>query len=216
MCVLTLQEVVHLGAGKGVGVPSEPEERRLSLDAAAFERTYRDCARPIHRYLVHLVGPGAAAEDLFQETWLRAVERIDQLHDPSRIGPWLYRIARNLALNHLRERRRKTQVWAVSDLIADDAGGLDEIGGDRMGSDCNPRQEAIIEERRRILLELMSELDAETQSMLQLRYFENLKLAEIAEALDAPLGTVCTKIHRALAVIRAKMEKRGHHGVQAL
>jgi RNA polymerase sigma-70 factor (ECF subfamily) len=185
--------------------------------ADAFDRLYARWSAVVYRYAVHLVGPGPPADDLFQETWMKAIEHQSQLRDPHRFRPWIMRIARNLAFNQARGSRRRGQVWILSNLgIGDDASpGSDPV------SQCpdvapDPREVAIDAERRRILQDLLAGLEPKVQEMLQLRYFESLTLAEVAEILGIPLGTVCTKTYRALRTIRDRMQRRGYPGLKAI
>ena len=181
----------------------------------AFDGHYEQWGESVYRYLVHLVRSPTMAEDLFQETWMKAFEHQGELRDPARFRPWILRIARNLAFNHLRQRHNKLQVWAVSDLAgpsdADEAEGLLER---QPNADPDPRERAIGGQRREIVAEAMTELDQTTQEMLQLRYYEECTLPEIAELLRVPLGTVCTKVHRGLKAIRERLKRQGLRGLE--
>jgi RNA polymerase sigma-70 factor (ECF subfamily) len=176
----------------------------------AFEQYYDQWSEPVYRYLMHLVGSAETAADLFQDTWMKALEHRRELKDPERFGAWILRIARNLAFNTLRQQKRKAQVWVWSNLAAADTGALENPAERRPSPDPSPRDEAITAQRRRIIEGAIGELDLETQEMLQLRYFQHLTLAEISSVLTVPLGTVCTKIHRALKTIRERLERLGY------
>jgi len=164
----------------------------------------------VFRYLMHLVGSRVVAEDLFQETWMRVLERRHQLQNEDRFGPWLLRIARNLAFNHLRRRQNKMQVWILSNLGSFEDEPSTDLVEREPSSEPNPQERAIQSERGEILEQALSKLDFPTQEMLHLRYFETLTLAEIAEVLHTPLGTVCTKVHRGLKAVREEMRRLGY------
>ena len=146
---------------------------------------------------------------------MKAFEHRDQLRDAARFRPWILRIARNLAFNRLRQRHNTLQIWAVSDLAgpgdAEEAEGLLEK---EPSAERDPRERAIGSQRREIVAEAMTELDQVTQEMLQLRYFQECTLPEIAEMLGAPLGTVCTKVHRGLKAIRERLKRQGLSGLE--
>jgi RNA polymerase sigma-70 factor (ECF subfamily) len=101
-------------------------------ESHAVERLYHEHRRPILAYLVRLVGDREAAEDLCQETFLKAL-RSWARHDPA-ASPvaWLYRIATNTAYDHLRRRRRAALAPLVEvDTLAGAPAGLDESEGVR-------------------------------------------------------------------------------------
>ena len=174
----------------------------------SFESLYDRWSDATYRYLVHLVGPTPLADDLFQETWMKAVEHSEQLRNQDQFGAWVFRIARNLVYNESRKKKRIGQVWLFSNLENpnDDMPRLLDIQPDHRPG---PDSETINSERRHILEKVMANLDQQTQEILQLRYFEQLTLAEVAEVLEIPLGTVCTKTHRGLKAIRKGLESRG-------
>ena len=164
------------------------EESGRGLEAEELGRLYDAWGGRVYRYIVHLIGSGPVTEDLFQETWLKVVECRGQLRDAERFGPWVLRIARNQVMNHARGRKRRGQVWILSNLACSE----DEDGGagllEQADGGPGPREEAIAAERRRILAETIGELDGQTQEMLQLRYFEGLTLAEVAEVTGGAAG----------------------------
>lgn len=175
-----------------------------------FDALYEEWKDPVYRYLVHYVGSVSMAEDLFQEVWLKAFEQLGQLRDPGAFRPWIFRIARNMALNNIRKDRRKTQIWILSDLSRagrgeEEAGLLSRLAD--KGS--TPADIAIGKERKRLLRESLQDLDPLTQEIFQLRYFEHLSLREIAEILQIPLGTVGTRIYRGLDQLRVALEQNG-------
>lgn len=187
-----------------------PEEARDRAEALAreFDALYAQWSDRLYRYIVHMIGPGAEAEDLFQDTWMKVVEQIDQLRDRERFGPWAMRIARNLTYNRFRERKRKTQIWAESQLGREDyeGEGLLDREPDR---EPDPRESMVHTQRVTMLNAAIDELDAESREMLHLRYFEHLRLAEVADVMDLPLGTVCVKVQRSLKKVRRRLMEMG-------
>jgi RNA polymerase sigma-70 factor (ECF subfamily) len=146
---------------------------------------------------------------------MKVMQRREQLRDHERFGPWIFRIARNLAFNEMRKSRRKARVWILSNLAWE--GEESECLFDRIPHPAqNPLERTIDGERRRIIQQAIAELDALTQEMLQLRYFEQFSLVEIAEALHVPLGTVCTKIHRGLKAVQRKLKGQGIHALDEI
>ncbi len=152
----------------------------------------------LYRYLCRLVRDPATAEDLFQQTWLRVFEHIRQ-YDPRRsFEAWLFSLARNLAIDHLRRRQPESldeplpSGAARGELVAAEApSSLDRV---------------LAREREQRLAEALSGLPAIYSEVLTLRFEEEMKLEEIAEVLEAPLSTVKTRLRRALESLRGKLE----------
>ena len=197
-------------------MPDKQDIHLPATDQEIFQRLYEQWSAPVYRYVVHLVGQGQLAEDLFQDTWMKAIENHQQLRQPERFGPWIFRIARNLTFNQIRQRRRKAQVWILSNLCDHEEEGMEDLIGRQAGTLPDLLDVAIDTQRRFILQQALVELEPQTQEMLQLRYFEHLTLPEVATVLGVPLGTVCTKIHRALKTIRRTMEARGYRELGAI
>ena len=158
----------------------------------------------LYRYLLRLLRDPAAADDLFQQTWLRVAERIRQFDPRRSFEPWLFTVARNLALDHLRRYRPES-------LDEPAAGG--DARGDFLSADAPGALERVIElERAAGVARAMSELPAIYREVLTLRFEEEMKLEEIAEVLDAPLSTVKTRLRRALEAMRHTLESRAAEG----
>lgn len=90
----------------------DPEvvRRAAAGDVAAFDVLVRTYQEPVWRFLRHLVTDSSLAEDLAQETFLRAFTRLDGFRFQCRFSTWLFQVARNLAIDHLRSRDRRRQL----------------------------------------------------------------------------------------------------------
>jgi RNA polymerase sigma-70 factor (ECF subfamily) len=185
-------------------------------DPRAFEQIYRQWSDAVYRYLVHIMGPSSLVEDLFQDTWIKALEKRRQLKRIEAFGPWLFRIARNLAFNEMRKSRRKGQVWILSNLVSSEQTDSDQFLAGKADAEPGPHEASVTTERREVVQEAMAELDAMSQEIIQLRYFEHFTLGEIAEMLDMPVGTVCTKIHRGLKAVRGRLQQKGIRAIEEI
>lgn len=142
----------------------------------------------LYRYLVRLVSDTAAADDLFQETWVRATDNIRR-YDPNRsFDHWLFSIAHNLAIDHLRRRRPATLVEEMP-AVHHEAAALDQL---------------LDSERSAELSNAVSELPAVYREVLALRFEEDMKLDDIARVVGAPLPTVKSRLQRALQNLRRR------------
>ena len=128
---------------------------------------------------------GAAADDLTQRTFLSCVESRARLRSAASFRSFLFSIARNLLLNHLRSRVVEANVFETGDIGSAPAPG--------------PPASRIVaaHEEQTLLLRALQTLDDDTQQLLALHYWEGLKSAEIAEVVGAPLSTVTTRLSRA-------------------
>jgi RNA polymerase sigma-70 factor, ECF subfamily len=177
-------------------------ERDMELLADLVER----CQHRLVRYLLYLTGRRDYAEDLAQETWIRLLQRGSQYNGRQRFDPWLFAIARNLAIDYLRRKRKGLEAASLPD-------DRDEI---LLVSSSGPSPfEAAAQSEDAIRLagqlQILSPLYREA---LLLRFQEDLSLAEIAQVLGAPVTTVTSRIYRGLAALRSAFEEGGDsHGV---
>jgi RNA polymerase sigma-70 factor, ECF subfamily len=155
----------------------------------------------LYRYLLRLVREPAEAEDLFQQTWLRVVQKI-RAFDPSRnFDAWLFTLARNLAIDHLRRIRPQSLDEPVSGEQSA------ECRTDRLVStESLPFDRALAAERRSRVAEAIERLPAIYREVLALRFEEEMKVEEIAQVVGAPLSTVKTRLRRSLEQLRNSLE----------
>jgi RNA polymerase sigma-70 factor (ECF subfamily) len=156
------------------------------------------------RYLVYLTGRREFAEDLAQETWVRVLQRGSQYNPRQRFEPWLFAIARNLAIDYL----RKKQKTASSTSLPDD--------GDEIlllpSSDLSPFEAAARSEDATRLAGRLQILPPPYREALLLRFQEDMSLAEMTQVLGAPTTTVTSRIYRGLAALRSAFEEGDSHG----
>jgi len=164
------------------------------------------------RYLIYLTGRREVAEELFQETWIRVLERGHQYNGKAKFETWLFAIARHLVIDGL--RRRKSP--------AADPFSLDSLDHPRDSGEgkpnfepANPPSASLIdllaaqEEGERVRAALAC-LPAVYREVLMLRFQEDLQLEEIAAVTGAPLSTVKSRLYRGLAELRQQLEKSNH------
>jgi len=155
----------------------------------------------LYRFLVRMVGDPATAEDLFQQTWIRLMEKIGSYDARRSFEAWLFAIARNLAIDHLRRRR------GISLDELDDSGRAPVERLEASGQDA--LTQLLDFERGALLAAGIGELPAIHREVLTLRFEEDMKLEQIAEVAGVPLSTVKSRLHRALESLRARIEASG-------
>jgi RNA polymerase sigma-70 factor, ECF subfamily len=172
-------------------------ERDMQLLAGLVERYQHRLVR----YLLYLTGTREYAEDLAQETWIRVLQRGSQYNGRQRFDPWLFAIARNLAIDYLRKKRKAVQTASLPD-------DRDEILL-VSSSGPSPFEAAARSEDAIRLAGQLQGLSPLYREALLLRFQEDLSLLEIAQVLGAPLTTVTSRIYRGLAALRSAFEEGG-------
>lgn len=175
-------------------------QRIVHRDIQAYEVLYDRHAQIVYNVIVRIVRHHPIADELLQETFWRVWERADQYNRSGSVSAWLYRVARNLSLDHLRRTRRQPdhhhpdapalQLSELADVLPAGEGTL----------------EAAVEqaEDRHHIRAALAAIPAEQRICLELAYFEGMSQREIAEAIDVPLGTIKTRM-------RMGMEKLERH-----
>lgn len=162
----------------------------------AFMQSYQDM---VYTTAIRLLGSQAEAEDVFQETFLKAYKNFAELKDSPTAGGWLKTVARNLALNHLARHRRR---WL----------SLDAAGGAEALEPLLPVEAAAEEafgagaESRR-LQEALLALPQAQRLPIVLFHFEDMPYEEIAQKLGVSLGKVKTDMFRGRAALRRILEE---------
>ena len=179
--------------------PAEAElvERLKAYDEQAIRHVYRMYADAIYRYALYQSGDPLLAEDVAGEVFVRMMESIGSYtYRGSPISAWLYRIARNLVVDHRRRgaRLKPLDFAEESSSVADDPVGLAE------------RQLSW-----EALRAVMGELTDEQRQVIVLKFIENLDNAEVAEIVGKSQGSVKSLQHRALRSLRRLLERRGSH-----
>jgi RNA polymerase sigma-70 factor, ECF subfamily len=160
----------------------------------------------LYRYLLRLVREPATADDLFQQTWLRVMERIGRYDARRNFESWLFSVAHNLAVDFWRARRGDS-LDSTADV--NDQHGNPAPPGERLPAAGPDALEQLLDfERGAMLAACMNDLPAIHREVLTLRFEEDMKLEEIAEVAGIPLSTVKSRLRRALEGLRAGLETR--------
>ena len=176
-------------------------------DSAAFEELFARLADPLRRHLVSIVRDAAAAEDLLQEVFLRLWTHSDRWEGRGTLEAWLFGIATNLALNHVRSaRRRKQQPLPVQPPTADDDDDSPLPGWMIDAAALGPDQIAAQAELRDRVNDLLDELPDDKRQLLRLAYANQMNLQDIADLLGVPKGTVKSRLHHARKNMAQKWE----------
>lgn len=156
-------------------------------DAAAMDQLLRRHYDRVHAVCRRIAGGTRDADDAAQEAMIRVVRNIDRFDGRSAFSTWIYRIATNTALDELRKRKRRPQLHVVDD--GDDRGEREQV--DEL---AHRRVDAVAD---RITIDAaLADLPDEFKAAVVMRDVGDLDYAEIAAALDIPIGTVKSRIAR--------------------
>ena len=165
----------------------------LAGDQTAFTHLYERYRRPLYAYLNRLM-PGAGADDLFQQTWIKAIDHLPRYEDRQTFLAWLCRIAHNAAIDHFRRARNQPTLSLDEHDIATDP---QAPVATRMASG----------ELQQALQDAIAQLPPEQREVLLLRQ-QGVAFKEIAEIQDISINTVLGRMH--YAVNRLRQHLRDH------
>lgn len=194
------------GAAKGAAVSRMPLADRsdealmtayLAGDRSAFVELVERYRTELHTFLARFLGSTAAADDVFQETFLQVHLSGHTFDQERHFKPWLFTIAANKARDwHRRQKRRKAaSLDAPVGADADSARLVDLIEADSEA----PGAPVEAAEVRRQVKDVVDALPAHYREILLLNYFQRMSYGQIAESLGIPLGTVKSRLHAAVA-----------------
>lgn len=162
----------------------------------AFSELVRRYQAEMHGFLMRFLRSRAAADDVFQETFLQIHTSIDTFDTNKRFKPWLFTIGANKARDYLRRNKRQKAVplSAAVDSSGDGASFVDLMEADLP----RPETEAETAEVAERVREAVAGMPDHLREVLVLAYFKQLAYREVAEALGIPLGTVKSRLHAAV------------------
>ena len=170
----------------------------LAGETNAFERFVEHFRGKVFHYSWVMCGSPEDAEEVAQETLLKAFESFDQLREPERVRAWVFRIARNVCLM----QRRKSVFAPAHELSLDELLPADEIpDGGRA-----PEGELLRSELRAVIDRVIVELPPSYRAVVLLRDLEELTTEETAQILDLSIDVVKTRLHRGRAAMRQKLD----------
>jgi len=170
-------------------------------DKDAVTALYRRLERPLFAFLVKTLRDREAAADVLNETMLDVWRQAGRFEGKSSVATWIYSIAHHKAVSWLRKRREVELDEEAVAAIPDDTPGADKVIATR--------------DMSQIIARLMEKLSVDHRIVLQLAYFQEFSVGQIAEILDCPENTVKTRMFYARQRLRTLLEAEGIEGAAA-
>ena len=160
-------------------------EKLLEGDEQALDHLVKRYEGPLYGFCFRMMGEKAAAEDAFQETFLRVYRRRFSFRLDATFKPWLYQIGMNVCRDLLRKRKRRQEVALTEESVPEEV----ESGPE------DAMEKKLQAERVKAAL---SKLPKKQRDVLILSHYQSLSYPEIAETLEIPPGTVKSRVYHAL------------------
>ena len=171
-----------------------------------FEELVRRYQKPITGYVFRIVGEYESALDVTQEVFIKVYNSLHRYSSEYKFSTWLYRIAHNAAIDHLRRNSVNPQ-----SLETENADGTYQLQIEAAGR--SPEQDREISEWRTEIGQVVKRLPDAYKQLILLRHANDLSYDEIAEVTGLPLGTVKNRLFRARDMMRQIMIERGFDGI---
>lgn len=180
-------------------------ERLAARDERAFNELVQLYGERVYRLVHRMLGRREEAEDMAQEVFVQVFKAIDQFRGDSKLGTWIYRIAVNTCKNRSKylsrrhsDKEEEFEPLAERSAVGDAGGGSSEY--------AQPDQVVAGYQVETIVRRCISELDEDFREVLILRDLEDLSYEDIVAITGHPEGTVKSRLHRARAMLKAKVE----------
>ncbi|HTM20133.1 MAG TPA: RNA polymerase sigma factor, partial [Kofleriaceae bacterium] len=160
-------------------------------ETAAFDQAYETWRPRVYGFLVRLTGRRDLAEDLLQETWLRLARHSHRLREDTRLGPWLFTVARNLHTSHRR--------WSLADLVRRER-------VDPPAEPASPFEQTAAAQTRRRLEEALAALPLPYREVLLLIAVERLEHDDAAAVLGLSAVALRKRLSRARGLLQAELD----------
>ena len=187
----------------GLSDPAVVTLARQGSEAAHRELVTR-YERPVFSLVFRMVRDRETAEDLAQETFIKVLNNLDRYSPEFKFSNWLFKIANNLTIDHLRRRRIDTiSIEGAPDAVTEESARATSIAV--VSQDQSPLEQLESRELGAAIEAAIAGLRPEYRACIMLRHVEDRSYEEIAEIVKLPLGTVKTYIHRARHELRSAL-----------
>lgn len=195
-----------MAGSRDAALGAETDHELIAMVVSGDQDAYRVLvdrySNLVYTVAVRIVGNEEDAEDVAQETFVRAYRALARFRGDSKFSSWIYRIAVNRALTHLKRRKRRP---ATVELSATPS-VASEVTSRRVEE--NPEQVVLSDEFRAQVRDAVAQLPGHYGAAITLFYLEEKSYKEVAAILGLPMGTLKTHLHRARTLLREILTKR--------
>ncbi len=177
-------------------------------DDKAYAKLLQRYKRPVYHVILKMVRNVDDAEDLMMESFSKAFRSLHKFKKDFTFSTWLFRIATNNTIDHI--RKKKLNTLSIENTYTDDDGASVSIDIEDKGN-LDPQEEAIRMQKEEIMQVFVNMLPSKYQKLVRLRYFHELSYEEIAAEIEAPLGTVKAQLHRARELMYDLVKNKKEH-----
>jgi RNA polymerase sigma-70 factor (ECF subfamily) len=193
---ISLKGQASARAGTLMNSAEELTARARSGDHEAFRSIFERYARPIISFIYDMVGRRDLAEELAQETFVRAYKNLGAMREETKLSTWLFGIAKNVARESLRSRLREDHRVGIDD------DRVVELSDDKLP----PDRELLDKELNGVIQNALGALDEDKRLVFTLKVFQQRSYEEIAEITGSSIPKLKTDLHRARAEMRRRIQ----------
>jgi len=180
---------------------SELIKQAIAGDESAYKQLLENYRGAIYNLLYKMVRNREETEDLVQEAFMKAFHALPTFNEEYAFSTWLYKIAINNCIDHMRKKRLKT--YSINKPVQSKDG---ELGREFPDTSMSPDKNILSEEKSKIIAAAIDELSENYKVAIILRHTEEKSYEEIAAILNIPLGTVKARIFRAREMLKKKLK----------
>ena len=166
----------------------------ISGDRKSFTILYERYERPLFSYVYKMLNNREDAEEIFQKTWMKVIEKLKYYNEKGKFSSWLFSIAHNCTIDMLRKTSRKRENLSVT-----------EIDFKISASDKNPEEILVMDEQKKRLKKVIEYLPEEQRETVMMRVYGDLSFKEIAKIQKVSLNTVLGRMHYAVKKIKKEL-----------
>lgn len=176
-------------------------------DEQAYAELMKRYKKPVYHMILKMVRNVDDAEDLTIEAFAKAFKNLKRFKKDYTFSTWLFRIATNNSIDFI--RKKKLETLSLNSSFTDDNG--EAVSIDVQDDNLNPQEETIKSQKVELIRLFVTKLPPKYQKLVKLRYFRELSYDEIAQELEAPLGTVKAQLHRARELMYDLVKNKKDH-----
>jgi RNA polymerase sigma-70 factor (ECF subfamily) len=186
-------------------------QSHIDGDPRALEHLIRRHSGELHGFLTRFLGSSAAADDVFQETFLQVHLSAEAFDSERQFKPWLYTIAANKARDFHRKRKRRAMV-SLSAPVAESGGSETPLSSMIEADGPSPDAPVEAHDEAAAVKAVVDELPEHHREILALSYFQRMSYQQMSEVLQIPLGTVKSRLHAAVGLFSERWRRARRQG----